>query len=62
MAGRVADVIDIHPWRPARDLEAMRAKLGRPMSELEVVLVRFGAAIVERETQQRACNAGKASR
>jgi hypothetical protein len=30
-------------------LQVTLAKSGRPMTELEVVLVRFGAAILERE-------------
>jgi hypothetical protein len=37
-AGLVADVINIRTRRPVRDLEAVLAKLDRPMSELEVVL------------------------
>jgi hypothetical protein len=53
-AGLVADIIDIGTRCPVRDLEAVLAELGRPMSELEVVLARFGVAILERERQQRA--------
>jgi hypothetical protein len=50
----VADVIDIRTGRPVRDLDAMLATRDRPMTELEVVLVRFGVAIAEREKQRRA--------
>jgi hypothetical protein len=53
-AGLVADVIDIRTRRPILDPEAALAMLGRPMTELEVVLDRFGAAIAERERQRHA--------
>jgi hypothetical protein len=35
----------------------MLAKRGRPMAEIEVVLVRFGAAIAEQDKQRRGSNA-----
>lgn len=56
-AGLVAEVIDIRTGRAVRDLEGMLAKRGRPMTKLEVVLVRFGVAISERDKQRRAANA-----
>jgi hypothetical protein len=46
--------IDIRTRRPVLDPEATLAMLGRPMTELEVVLARFGAAIAERERQRQA--------
>jgi hypothetical protein len=49
----MADIIDVRTRRAVRDLEALLARLGRPMTELEVVLVGLGVAILERERQRR---------